>query len=163
VCPENYKLISGRNAAILVTQFHLKDPLSLWVYDLTWPLYFAAYLLYPYDTLVISKENRLIRKGVDISLPGLTIRGSGALTGDFGYSSVRRPTAQVTDIIGPGLHLIFTALISLVLTFMYVALVQSIGRPATYHTYSNKLPARNKLPALADTRYMQPANYRRDM
>ena len=146
--------IYGRSAAILVRQFHLKDAISLGVNDQIWPLNYATYLLDSYDALTINKENEIVIKGIDVNVLGLTIRGSGALTGDFGYSSVRRPRTQVVDIIGPGYDLVFATLLSLTITFMYVAIVQRMGRQTVYVRY------RPGVPPLADVKRLQAANYR---
>ncbi|HVF99271.1 MAG TPA: hypothetical protein VND68_05495 [Chloroflexia bacterium] len=99
--------------------------------DKPWPLNFLAYMFDPNETTdVIGSVT--YPKGVRVSVLGMEISGSGVVTGDLGRSITIARNMPVIDIIGPGLYLAFASVISLLLTFTYVAAVQRAGRPALY-------------------------------
>jgi hypothetical protein len=111
-----------RLIASIINTFELDKP---------WPLNFLAYMFDPGEnTDVIGKET--YPKGVRVSVLGMEISGSGVVTGDLGRSITIERNTPVVDIIGPGLYLAFASVISLILTFTYIAAVQRAGRPAPY-------------------------------
>ncbi|MEA2572871.1 MAG: hypothetical protein QOH93_169 [Chloroflexia bacterium] len=100
-----------------------------------WPANFLTYLFDPNDVLEVNSRNEVVEKGIDLNIFGIRVRGSGPLTGDFGDSTVLVWDSSPTEAIGPGFHYIFyifAFLLASILTFMYVALVQRIGRPTPY-------------------------------
>ncbi|HET6314718.1 MAG TPA: hypothetical protein VFH60_12860 [Chloroflexia bacterium] len=75
----------------------------------------------------MNDRNEVEAKGVDVDLAGLQIRGSGILTGDFGYSVAMAKGTLALDVYGRGFDLAFAVLLGMVLTFGYVATVQRLG------------------------------------
>lgn len=106
--------------------------------DKPWPLNFLAYMFEPGETTdVVGTET--YPKGVKVSMLGMEISGSGVVTGDLGRSLTIDRNTPVIALLGPGLYLAFASILSLILTFTYVAAVQRAGRPALY---SSHLPSR---------------------
>ena len=131
----------------------LIDSLEL---DKPWPYSFLAYLFDPNDaTELVGKH--VYPKGVQIRIFGVEVKGSGLITGDFGKSVFIDKRRPAFDLYWVGFHPAFVIVLSLILTFAYVAFVQRTGRPTPRELYESKLPA------LVDSRYLQPANYRYGM
>src|SRR5438105_8649413 len=65
-----------------------------------WPTNFLAWLFDPSETSDLNDENQVVPKGVDISIGGLHIAGSGVLTGDFGKSTDLAKGVPVLEMIG---------------------------------------------------------------
>lgn len=91
-----------------------------------WPYNYMTWLLDPLDTRQVNDRNEVEAKGVDVDLAGLQIRGSGILTGDFGYSVLLARGTPVLDVYGRGFGPAFAVLLGMVLTFGYVATVQRL-------------------------------------
>lgn len=68
-----------------------------------WPLSFVFWLFDPEDVTRIDHENgeAVVPKGIDLSIAGWRIKGSGILTGDFGPTarSTRLQSASVTEVL----------------------------------------------------------------
>lgn len=128
----------------------LIDSLEL---DKPWPYSFLAYLFDPNDaTELVGKH--VYPKGIQIRIFGVEVKGSGLITGDVGKSVFVDKGRPTFDLYRLGFHPEFVILLALILTFAYVAVVQRTGGPTPYRVYVSKLPA------LADSSYLQPANYR---
>lgn len=127
--------------------FHLKEP---------WPANYLSYLFEPGGIPTVY-GGEVDRYFLDLEIFGFRVQGAGVLTGDFGSywwgdkSGAGKPILEDLD---HSLDLIFIILLALILTFAYVAVVQRTGSPTPYKAYESRLPA------LADSRYLQPANYR---
>ncbi|HEX8597137.1 MAG TPA: hypothetical protein VF952_01310 [Chloroflexia bacterium] len=106
--------------------------------DKPWPVSFLAYMFDPSETVETVNIDRYtsvtVPKGIHVSILGAKIEGSGLATGDFGKSFQLSRGDPVMDVYGPGLDVALALVISLIVTFMYVAMVQRIGRPAPYIT-----------------------------
>jgi hypothetical protein len=92
-----------------------------------WPHNYTTWLLDPWDTMQLNDRNEPEAKGVDVDLGGLRIRGSGIVTGEFGYSVLLARGTPAMDVYGRGFGLAFAVLLGMVLTFAYVATVQRLG------------------------------------
>lgn len=57
-------------------------------FDKPWPLNFFLWLFDPSDTTQTNFDSQTFPKGIDVSILGLHIKGTGILTGDFGKSDV---------------------------------------------------------------------------
>jgi hypothetical protein len=106
---------------------------ALFDLDKPWPLSYVAWLFDPDDTTRLDKEtNAVVPSGVDVSIFGLRIQGSGLLTGDFGETVLVRGGIPISEIFGHGLHELFAALTGLIIAFTLVANFQRVGRPTVY-------------------------------
>lgn len=111
----------------------IKSYVDTFELDRPWPLNFAAYLFDPSETTETDTlSGKTYPKGLQISILGMEIGGSGLLTGDSGRSLGVSRGEPVMDVMGPGLHYVLALLFSLMFTFMYVATVQRVGRPSPY-------------------------------
>jgi peptide/nickel transport system permease protein len=79
-----------------------------------WPMEYLLWLFDPNDTTMVNRDFVEVPKGIDWTIGSLRIRGSGALTGDFGFSGVGQG-ATVSEVIstrwGNTLALVLAALI----------------------------------------------------
>jgi peptide/nickel transport system permease protein len=70
--------------------------------DKPWPLNFAVWLFDPNDTEIntydLAGNPIVVQKGINLQLFGLTLRGSGILTGDFGKSEGFAPNVTISQI-----------------------------------------------------------------
>ncbi len=120
----------------------LKSYVDTFELDRAWPLSFAAYLFDPGETTEIDTlSGKTFPKGLQVSILGMEIAGSGLLTGDFGRSLAVSRGEPVMGMMGPGLDVALALLISLIVTFMYVATIQRVGRPAPYISRQSATPA----------------------
>lgn len=101
-----------------------------------WPSSYFAWLFNPDDVTAAgphydSGSNLLLPgpKGIEIAIGDLQIKGSGVLTGDLGLSSARDQGRPVADVLGPGLDLIFAALMALIFALMLTITLQRWRRP----------------------------------
>lgn len=98
-----------------------------------WPERYFRWLFDPNAGPVYDRDrNAYVEKGIDWNVLGLRLKGSGVLTGDFGKSRWLAPITPVSEVIGPGYRFVLAVLLGLVCAFMHVALMQRIGRPASY-------------------------------
>ena len=113
--------------------------------DKPWPVSFLAYMFDPSETVETVNIDRYtsvtVPKGIHVSILGTRIEGSGLATGDFGKSFQISRGDPVIDMYGPGLDVALALVISLVVTFVYVATVQRIGKPAPYLSRQPGAPA----------------------
>lgn len=101
--------------------------------DRPWPDNFLAFLFDPGEMSEVGVfSGKTYPKGLQVSVLGIGIEGSGLLTGDFGRSLSVSIGDRVIDLYGPGLDLAFAFAISLTVTFMYVATVQRVGSSTPY-------------------------------
>ncbi|MDQ5823834.1 MAG: hypothetical protein M3441_06415 [Chloroflexota bacterium] len=123
-------------AELTMDAFELEKP---------WPVSFLAYLFDPgetVDTVYISAyRSETYPKGIHVSILGEEIEGSGLTTGDFGRSFQIAKNDLVMDVYGPGLDVALAFMVSMIITFMYVATVQRIGRPTPYISRQSGTPA----------------------
>ncbi len=68
--------------------------------DRPWPVNFFVWLLDPSDTVQTAFDGTQTPKGIDITIFGWHIQGSGLLTGDWGESRWVSRGAEVRDLIG---------------------------------------------------------------
>lgn len=113
--------------------------------DKPWPVSFLVYLFDPSETVETVDIDRYtsvsVPKGINVSILGTRLEGSGLATGDFGKSWQLSWGDPVMDVYGPGLDVALALVISLVVTFIYVAKVQRIGRPTPYGGLQPATPA----------------------
>ncbi len=122
-----------------------------WEADRPWPINFGAWLFDPDEMTEIFfsytnvYQRQVISKGIDLTLGGLHMAGSGILTGDFGYSVRIDQGRPVLDMFGEGLGE-FMLLIALTLPVsMGVGVVQRRRRPLVYWLPPNYPMSRNLL------------------
>ena len=81
----------------------VKDLERVYKLDKPWPLNFFVWLFDPSDTTksVYNDQNVLETrvKGIDLTIFGLRLRGSGILTGDFGVSVGYLDNVPISDVI----------------------------------------------------------------
>lgn len=95
------------------------------IYDLDkpWPLNFLAWLFDPTDIERYDNTlNKVVPKGIDVSIGSLRLQGSGVLTGDLGDSLNIQPGVPALELmggrLGPTLALTITSqLISILIAF----------------------------------------------
>lgn len=113
--------------------------------DKPWPVSFLAYLFDPGETVETVNIDRYtsvtVPKGIHVSILGTRIEGSGLATGDFGRSWQLAKRDPVMNVYGPGLDLALAFMVSMIVTFMYVARVQRIGSPTPYISRQYGTPA----------------------
>jgi hypothetical protein len=120
-----------------------------------WPERYFRWLFDPDAHLVYDwAENAYVQPGIDWNVAGLHLKGSGALTGDFGKSRWLAPITPVSEVIGPGYQLVLAVLLGLICTFMYVAFAQRKGRPRTYRAPGSIVPT------FAGVKRLEAPNYR---
>jgi peptide/nickel transport system permease protein len=82
----------------------VEDLNELYKLDKPWPLNYFVWLFDPGDDSVVAYNEQNIKvrvpKGIDLEIGNLSIRGSGALTGDFGEAQAGSSLSPVSDIIG---------------------------------------------------------------
>ncbi|MEO5953617.1 MAG: ABC transporter permease [Chloroflexia bacterium] len=81
-------LALGKNGAKPVNQAYLDNVIKAYKLDSPYPVNYLRWLFDPKDTSYVDPNdgNSVKTKGVDLNIFGLEIKGSGALTGDFGNS-----------------------------------------------------------------------------
>ena len=96
--------------------------------DKPWPINFLAWLFDPDDTTETTREFETIPKGIDIGIGELRIRGSGALTSDFGSTKVIQRGTPVRELLSTkmGYSAILVGL-TILLAFLIAVPVGVIG------------------------------------
>jgi len=81
----------------------IKDLERVYKLDKPWPLNFFVWLFDPSDTTKSVSNNQNVLetrvKGIDLTIFGLRLRGSGILTGDFGVSVGYLDNVPISDVI----------------------------------------------------------------
>src|SRR5947209_20403265 len=70
----------------IVSQSYIDAITKAYKLDRPYPLNYLSWLFDPTDTTTINSDNQEVPKGLDISILGWRIKGSGVLTLDFGNS-----------------------------------------------------------------------------
>jgi peptide/nickel transport system permease protein len=79
----------------------LESLLKAYKLDSPYPVNYLRWLFDPLDTTAVdSNTNEVKQKGIDVTLLGLHIKGSGVLTGDFGNSVTIRKGYPVMTLMG---------------------------------------------------------------
>jgi peptide/nickel transport system permease protein len=99
-----------------------------------WPFSFLFWLFDPEDTANVDydRDGAITPKGIDLTIGGWRIRGSGILTGDFGDTafSTRLQSAPVTQVLesrwGNTITLVGTSFLAAVLLSIPVGIVAAI-------------------------------------
>jgi hypothetical protein len=127
---------------------------SSWEYDKPWPFSYFVWLFDASETVGYDWETGgEIRRGIDLAIGDLRIKGSGVLTGDFGEywdNGIEGPTSE---IFGPVPGQIFVFLINLITALMAIATAQRLGRPRPY-----RVSATPTASALADWWHLHAAS-----
>jgi peptide/nickel transport system permease protein len=78
----------------------LDEIYALYKIDKPWPLSFFAWLFDPEDTVQEGPDGTLVPKGIDVTVLGVQIKGSGILTGDWGTSRWVNRGSNIREMIG---------------------------------------------------------------
>jgi peptide/nickel transport system permease protein len=108
----------------------LEALLKTYKLDSPYPINYLRWLFDPSDTIQLDENNQVIRKGIDITIAGLRVQGSGVLTGDFG-NSVQIAKGQsvmklMGDRLGNTLALTVTSLLLSILVAVPVGIISAI-------------------------------------
>ena len=97
--------------------------------DKPWPFNYLAWMFDPADTERLDVARLyLVPEGVDFSVLGRPIKGSGVLTGDFGESLVVAPYTPVLQVYGLHFGVLLAITLEPALLLMLVALLQRTER-----------------------------------
>lgn len=133
----------GRPRSLYPDVIELKPILEL---DRPWPLSSLGWLFDPTETHHYSIGAGTAIPGLNISIIGFRMGGSGVLTGDFGESIRIQRGVPVINVLGEGINEVLLAHLAVLLLAMIIAYVQRLGTPRLY-----ELPAR-LLPSIAAKR-----------
>jgi hypothetical protein len=106
-----------------VWTFHLDNP---------WPLNYAAYIFDPGETAYVDAYGNDVPKGLDADIFGWHVRGSGALTGDFGKSFWIGRYLPVSELFSPDLDKLFAAIFTFLVSLTLAASIQQLRRARVY-------------------------------
>ncbi|MGA7733361.1 MAG: hypothetical protein WCD37_19030 [Chloroflexia bacterium] len=97
--------------------------------DKRWPLNYLAWMFDPADSERLDGATLyLVPEGVDFSVLGLPIKGSGVLTGDFGESLWIAPYTPVLQVYGLHFGVLLAIALEPALLLMLIAFLQRMGR-----------------------------------
>jgi peptide/nickel transport system permease protein len=99
-----------------------------------WPFSFVFWLFDPEDVTTIDPDNggAIVPKGIDLTIGGWRIKGSGILTGDFGATSpsTRLQSAMVTQVLesrwGNTIALVGSSFLAAILLSIPIGIVAAI-------------------------------------
>lgn len=145
-----HRVLELRRGGDPVWPLYLYPTLVIELLELDRPFPFSslAWLFDPAETesYSMASRNGIVSTGININIAGVSITGSGVLTGDLGESLIYQPGIPVMDIIGKGTDEYLLAHLAVLFIAMIIACVQRLGRPKLH-----ELPAR-LLPSLSATR-----------
>jgi ABC-type dipeptide/oligopeptide/nickel transport system permease component len=97
--------------------------------DKSWPFNYLAWMFDPADTERLDDATLyLVPEGVDLSVLGLSIKGSGVLTGDFGSSLRVTPYTPVLQVYGLHFGVLLAITLEPALLLVLIAFLQRMGR-----------------------------------
>lgn len=107
--------------------------------DKPWPNNYVAWMFDPDETTQtfftwydVGYEKREVAKGINLGIGDFTLRGSGVLTADLGYSTIMERERAVLDMFGKGLGELMLLLMLILPASMAAVLVQRRRRPPAY-------------------------------
>jgi hypothetical protein len=106
-----------------IQTFHLDKP---------WPLNYAAYVFDPGETTYVDAYDNDVPKGLDANIFGWHLRGSGALTGDFGKSFWIGRYIPVSELFSPDLDKLFAAIFTFLVSLTLAVSIQQLRRARVY-------------------------------
>lgn len=108
----------------------LNDLAQSYKLDQPWPLNYLLWLFDPNDTTDLNKDLQPMPKGIELQIGDLHIRGSGILTGNFGYSHFQGTGRgdPVIEVIGRGwVNTAVLVGVSLVISAVLALIIGIIG------------------------------------
>jgi peptide/nickel transport system permease protein len=128
------KALSGSTRP--VNAAYLENVLKAYKLDSPYPINYLRWLFDPSDTIYIDRNdgNAVKQKGIDIKIGDLHIKGSGALTGDFGNSLVVQKGTSVMQLMGDKLGNTLALTVSALLVSVLIAF--PVGVIAAIRQYS---------------------------
>jgi peptide/nickel transport system permease protein len=109
---------AGRNP---LTERDVERIKKLYKLDKPWPLNYVAWLFDPSETTQLNEYDEVVPKGLNISVGGLHLQGSGVLTGDFGRSLFVSNGMPVVDMLGARLGTTLILMVSALLVSLLIA------------------------------------------
>jgi peptide/nickel transport system permease protein len=113
---------------------------SIWKVDRPWPVNFFTWLFDPSATTQLDENAQPVPKGIDLTIGGWHIQGSGILTGDFGGSTSTSRGAPIGELIaGKAGNTLLLVSVSLVLSFLIAIPVGVVGAVRKDSKFSHAL------------------------
>lgn len=103
---------------------YLLTVVKTYALDSPWPVSYLRWMFDPQDTARLDEQDLVVNKGVDFEVPGVSVKGSGVLTGDFDESFQVRKHTPALDYYGVDFGLLLAGSVELVGQLMVIALLQ---------------------------------------
>lgn len=99
----------------------IKAFIALYKLDSPYPINYLRWLFDPKDTIEVNEHQETVAKGIDVTIFGTEIKGSGVLTGDFGRSVQIARGVPVMNMMGDRMGYTLALTISALILSLLVA------------------------------------------
>ncbi len=113
-----------------ISKSYVDSLMKAYKLDRPYPLNYLAWVFDPQDTIELNQQSQPVPKGIDVTIFGVQIKGSGIITGDMGRSVNIARGVKVSDLlggrIGNTLILMSTSLIISILIAFPLGIISAI-------------------------------------